>query len=167
MLNENINIFDPKYGPKFAENAMGTAREKGKFFTDLPSFVGFYFIEDDQLQFDKEAKEKALKPESGPLLTRLGSAFDAVVDFKAAPLEAALKQLATELGVKAGALVQPCRVACTGKLIGPSLYQLLEVLGREKTLKRISRAAQLVESERVAKEKVEGLTGQKDQDKLF
>ena len=38
------------------------------------------------------------------------------------------KSLATELGVKAGALVQPCRVACTSS---PSLYHLLEVLGRD------------------------------------
>lgn len=47
------------------------------------------------------------------------------------------KSLATELGVKAGALVQPCRVACTGRLVGPSLYHLLEVLGRERVAERL------------------------------
>jgi glutamyl-tRNA synthetase len=66
-----------------------------------------------------------------------------VPEFKSAALEAALKALATELGVKAGALVQPCRVACTGKLVGPSLYHLLEVLGRERVARRLAASASL------------------------
>jgi glutamyl-tRNA synthetase len=51
-----------------------------------------------------------------------------------------LKATATELGVKAGVLVHPVRLACTGKPSGPSLYHLLEVIGREKVMQRIERA---------------------------
>jgi glutamyl/glutaminyl-tRNA synthetase len=51
--------------------------------------------------------------------------------FNAATLEAALKETAKALGVKAGVLVHPCRLAVTGKTSGPSLYHLLEVLGKE------------------------------------
>jgi len=47
-----------------------------------------------------------------------------------------LKQVASDLGVKSGALVHPVRMACTGKAIGPSLYHLLEVLGKERVLAR-------------------------------
>jgi glutamyl/glutaminyl-tRNA synthetase len=43
------------------------------------------------------------------------------------------------LGVKAGVLVHPCRLAVTGNTAGPSLYHLLEVLGKEKVLARIER----------------------------
>jgi glutamyl-tRNA synthetase len=42
--------------------------------------------------------------------------------------------------VNAGALVHPCRVAVTGKTSGPSLYHLLEVLGKEKVIQRIEKA---------------------------
>jgi glutamyl-tRNA synthetase len=45
--------------------------------------------------------------------------------------------------VKAGALVHPCRLAVTGKTSGPSLYHLLEVLGKEKVMQRIDRAMQM------------------------
>lgn len=45
--------------------------------------------------------------------------------------------------VKAGALVQSCRVACTGMLFGPSLYLLLEVLGREQVARRLAASASL------------------------
>ena len=52
----------------------------------------------------------------------------------------ALKATATELGVKAGVLVHPIRLACTGNSAGPSLYHLMEVLGKEKVMGRVERA---------------------------
>jgi glutamyl-tRNA synthetase len=118
--------------------ALETAREKGKLFKDLPGFVDFYFAPDEAVPMDAEAKAKALMPAARPVLEKLSAAFGALPEFNAVALEAALKALAVELGVKVGALVQPCRVACTGKLVGPSLYHLLEVLGREKVARRFS-----------------------------
>ena len=58
----------------------------------------------------------------------------------AASLEATLKATAANLGVKVGALVHPTRLAVTGSNAGPSLYHLLEILGKEKVLARIERA---------------------------
>jgi glutamyl/glutaminyl-tRNA synthetase len=55
-------------------------------------------------------------------------------------LEAALKSVAAELGVKAGVLVHPARLATTGNTAGPSLYHLLAILGRERVLQRLDRA---------------------------
>jgi glutamyl-tRNA synthetase len=51
-----------------------------------------------------------------------------------------LKETAKQLGVKAGVLVHPARLACTGKTAGPSLYHLLEVLGKARVLHRLDRA---------------------------
>ncbi|HXC34699.1 MAG TPA: hypothetical protein VNV43_02430, partial [Candidatus Acidoferrales bacterium] len=75
-----------------------------------------------------------------PRLEKLRDAFSRVEPFTAANLEAALKGTATELGVKAGVLVHPCRLAATGNTAGPSLYHLLEVLGRDKSLARMDKA---------------------------
>ena len=71
---------------------------------------------------------------------RHGDAFAKAEPFNAANIEVALKTIATELGVKAGVLVHPVRLAATGNSSGPSLYHLLEVLGKEKSLARIKRA---------------------------
>ena len=60
--------------------------------------------------------------------------------FDAAAVETALKATAAELGVKVGVLVHPVRLACTGNPHGPSLYHLLEVIGKEKALARIDKA---------------------------
>ena len=61
---------------------------------------------------------------------------------KYAASEAALKALATEMGIKTGELIHPCRVAVSGKSAGPSLYHMLEVLGRERVLVRLRRGAE-------------------------
>jgi glutamyl/glutaminyl-tRNA synthetase len=63
-----------------------------------------------------------------------------IPEFDALTLETALKETAKQLGVKAGVLIHPTRLAATGNPHGPSLYHLLEVLGKEKVLARIGRA---------------------------
>jgi glutamyl-tRNA synthetase len=60
--------------------------------------------------------------------------------FDATSVQATFKLVAGELGVKVGVLVHPARLACTGRAVGPSLYHLIEVLGRERVLARLDRA---------------------------
>jgi glutamyl-tRNA synthetase len=122
--------------------ALETARDKGRLFKDLAGFVDFYFKADDAIAYEPEAAAKALGTAQREQLAKLLAACEAIPAdaFNAAAIEAALKATAVAAGVKAGALTQPARVACTGRLVGPSLYHLMEVLGRERTLARFRRA---------------------------
>ena len=71
---------------------------------------------------------------------KLRAAFAAAAPFAAETLEKTLKATAAELGVKAGVLVHPARLACTGATSGPSLYHLLAVLGKDRVLARLDQA---------------------------
>jgi glutamyl-tRNA synthetase len=62
------------------------------------------------------------------------------VEFKHDPLDQSLRAAAQELGLKAGQMFQPIRVAVCGKKNAPPLFETLEVLGKEKTLARIGQA---------------------------
>ena len=64
------------------------------------------------------------------------------VEFKHDPLDQALRAAAQELGVKAGQMFQPIRVAVCGRKNAPPLFETLEVLGKQTTLGRISLASQ-------------------------
>jgi glutamyl/glutaminyl-tRNA synthetase len=63
--------------------------------------------------------------------------------FDADSLNSTMKAFAAQSGASIGALVHPTRLACTGKTVGPSLYHLMEVLGKERVLKRLDRVSTL------------------------
>ena len=123
---------------EYVRAALDTVKEKPKTFAELPGWCDFYFKED--ITFAPEAVERDFVPANKANLTKLRDALEQLSSFKSADIEATLKATAKELGVKAGALVHPTRLACTGKQIGPSLYHLMEVLGKDRTLTRIGRA---------------------------
>jgi glutamyl-tRNA synthetase len=127
----DTNVFDVNY----VKAALDTCKGKIKTFAELPAYAGFYFK--DTFEYDAEAAKKAFVPENKPRLEKLRDAFAKLEKFDAASIEATLKATATELGGKVGILIHPTRLATTGQPHGPSLYHLLEVLGKEKTLARI------------------------------
>ena len=124
-----------RYPLAYVKAALDTCKGKIKVFSDLPGYAGFYFK--DEIDYDPAAAKKDFVPENKPRLLKLRDAFDKVSPFVAPTLEATLKSTASELGVKAGVLVHPVRLVCTGKTAGPSLYHLLEVLGKEKVMQRL------------------------------
>jgi glutamyl-tRNA synthetase len=126
------------YPLEYVKGALATCHGKLKTFAELPAYAGFYFR--DTVEFEPDAEEKAFTMEKLPLLKRLREVYAALEDWEVGHLEAKLKNTAGELGVKVGALVLPVRVACTGSRVGPSLYHLLEVIGKDVTLARMDAA---------------------------
>ena len=127
-----------KYPEAYVRAALDTCKGKKRLFSELADYGGFYFVE--EVDYDAEAAAKDFTPENLERLRRLRDALAALAPFGAATLESALKETARQLGLKAGVLVHPARLACTGKTAGPSLYHLLEVLGKERVLARFERA---------------------------
>lgn len=122
----------------YVKAALDTCRDKIKTFSELPAWADFYFV--NEVVYDSEAAKKDFVSENGPRLEKVRVAFASTTTFDADSLQAALKSVAAELGIKVGLLVHPTRLACTGKAVGPSLYHLLAVLGRDTVLKRLARA---------------------------
>ena len=130
---------DPDAWPlDYVKRALDTCKGKLKHFADLPAYAGFYFRK--TITLDPEAVKKDFVPDNRPRVQRLRDAFGQIATWDAATLELALKATATELGVKAGVLVHPTRLAITGQPTGPSLYHLLEVVGKECVLARLDAA---------------------------
>lgn len=131
-----------RFPAAYVKAALDTCKEKVKLFSGLPEFCDFYFT-DEIRHYDPEAARKDFVPENKPRLSKLRQAFAELSNFEPANLEATLKAVAKDLGVKVGVLVHPTRLACTGKAIGPSLYHLLAVLGKERVLQRLDRVLEL------------------------
>ena len=123
---------------KYVHDAVQTCKGKINTFDELPAYCGFYFT--DNLEYNPEGVAKHFTAENKPRLEAVRDALSALKKFDVAEIEATLKSTAANLGVKVGAIVHPTRLAVTGSNVGPSLYHLLEVLGKEIVVARIDRA---------------------------
>jgi glutamyl-tRNA synthetase len=132
-----------KYPAEYVTAALATCAGKIKRFSELGPYAGFYFT--NEIKIDPALAAKEFTEENKARLKTLRDGFEKLAEFNAAGIEQTLKGIAKELGVKVGILVHPTRLACTGSASGPSLYHLMEVLGKKMVLERID-AAQVHES---------------------
>lgn len=101
----------------------------------------------DTVTFDETAARKHLfKAELAEPLAALSRAFDAAESFDCRGLETTLRAVADEQGIKAGTLIHATRVAVTGRAVSPGLFEILELLGRERTLSRLDAATKALPS---------------------
>lgn len=91
---------------------------------------------------DEKAAQKLSDPASAEALKELAEALQAVDPFQSAQIEEAFHQRVEASGRKIGAFMAPCRAAVTGQMGGPSLYAILEILGKEASLERIRKYSQ-------------------------
>jgi glutamyl-tRNA synthetase len=119
-------------------------QERLKKLTDAVEFVDFFFV--DQISYEPSllVGKKMTAAESLAALRKARETLAALSDFEEETLEGALRPLAGELGLKAGQLFGIIRVAATGKKVAPPLFGTLSILGRERVLKRVDKAAEML-----------------------
>jgi glutamyl-tRNA synthetase len=119
-------------------------RERIKFLRDVLTAADFIFA--DQLPPYDPAELIPQKGDAAMALKVLQKAQAVLpnIEFKHDPLDHALRAAAQELGLKAGQMFQPIRVAVCGRKNAPPLFETLEVLGKEITLERIGEATELL-----------------------
>lgn len=123
---------------EYFKAALTIVKEKIKIGRELIEWMSSFFTE--EFSYDEEAVKKVFSAEGLQNLRDLEMALTASADFTASALEAAIKALAQSRGLKAGAYIPTIRLAVSGRTVGPSLYHLLEVLGKDRVLARLKRA---------------------------
>ncbi len=98
----------------------------------------------DPEEYDAEGLKKHVKPDTARQMGRLVAALEAVSEWNAATTEAALRQTAEAEQLSAGKLIHPTRLALTGTTVGAPLFDVVELLGRETSLRRLKRFVETV-----------------------
>ena len=126
----------------FDENRLDEMIEafKGRLvtLTDFLDWTGFIFK--DELLITLDLKEKFFSKDLSMEFQLLRERLGRLEDFTKAACEEAFRNLTAELNMKTADLVHPVRVALTGNPVGPGLFETMAILGKEKTLKRLSEA---------------------------
>ncbi len=113
---------------------MSAVGDRVKTLGDIVEQAGFFLAPD--VTYDSIAVEKVLRaPRAAEALTAIRELFVAAPDFEPATLERIVRGYADGKGLKLGEAVQPIRVAVTGRTASPGIFEVLSVLGRERTLR--------------------------------
>jgi glutamyl-tRNA synthetase len=123
----------------YVDRVLSIMEDRIKKTTDFAPMT-CYFFTDDYPEDEKAVRKRLLKEGALDHLAALRERLAALDPFDAESAERALHGLAEERGVNPGSLIHPARVAASGTAAGPGLFDLLDVLGRERVVKRFDRA---------------------------
>jgi glutamyl-tRNA synthetase len=118
-------------------------RPRCRRLTEYPE-AARYFIEDPAEYDEPAARKHFASPEVPALLTALAGALAVLPSFTPEPLEACVRGLAEARGSKPAALIHATRLALTGRSASPGLFEVMELLGRDRTVARLRAAAKRV-----------------------
>jgi glutamyl-tRNA synthetase len=122
------------------QRMLRTLQERAKTLVELVDAARYYLSDD--IAPDEKAAQKFLKAEMAAPLKSLAERLAALEDFSEAAIEREFAAVLAEHGLSMGQLAQPVRVALTGSTVSPGIHDVIAVLGKERTLRRLRSALQ-------------------------
>lgn len=119
-------------------------RERAQTFVEMVEKTDYLY--DDFDNFDEKAAKKNLRPQALAGLTQLVEQFEGLQEWKKQNLHQVIEEVAQVLEQKLGKVAQPLRVAVTGTNVSPPIDVTLELVGKNRTIARIQRAVEFIQS---------------------
>jgi glutamyl-tRNA synthetase len=120
------------------KGVFAAAAERSRTILEMADQVACLYT--DGVTIEPEAAAKGFKGDPVSVLEKVADRLKSVEPFARAAIEAAFHEMMDEMGVKLGVLAQPVRAAVTGRAVSPGIFEVLELVGRERALKRIAAA---------------------------
>ena len=119
-------------------NVIQTLKMRSRTLKDMAEASLFYF--DKEITYDEKGDKKFLKTDILDLLEEVINRLKNSEDFSIQSLEGIFRIFLEEKDIKLGKIAQPMRLALTGKTVSPGIFEIMEVLGKDETLKRLENA---------------------------
>lgn len=127
------------------KGAVRTLKKRSNTLVEMAQGAIFYFKE---ITYEKQADEKFLRPELVELLEDLLSDLKGAAGFDQKELEKIFSAFLERHQIKLGKVAQPLRVALTGEAVSPGIFEVMEVMGQEMVLRRLSNAISHIKTEK-------------------
>ncbi|MCX8030501.1 MAG: glutamate--tRNA ligase [Thermodesulfovibrionales bacterium] len=137
LIKDNIITNKEEVNKKWLAKAIDLLKERSKTLQEMANSLK-YFIS-DLIEIDPKAKDKFLTSESIKFLAEIKELLLKLDDFSSKNIEKIFINIAQQNNLKLGSLAQPMRVAITGSTASPGIFELMETIGKEKVIKRLSK----------------------------
>ncbi len=145
LVKENVIKEDRTFDKKWLSKAINTLKERSRTLIELANSLRYYLAED--IEYDLKAKEKFLNENSLASLVEVKEALKTLDNFIAPEIERVFMSIVEKQKTKLGKIAQPVRVAITGRTESPGIFEVLEIVGKENTLRRLERAIRTLEAQ--------------------
>ncbi|GLI18578.1 glutamate--tRNA ligase [Tepidanaerobacter syntrophicus] len=144
MINKGIITEEyAKNNFEYIKKTVEISRDRAKTLDELADGIAFFFK--DITEYDEKGVRKHFTKENAAKLLMLGAeALEKLEDFTHDKTEEALRSITDEMGLKASEIIHPTRLAITGRTVGPGLFDIIVLLGKEKTVERMRKAAEWI-----------------------
>jgi glutamyl-tRNA synthetase len=142
LLKEKIVEGGKSPNKEWLAKAIITLQERSKTLIELAESLRYYISDD--VEYNVKARAKFLIEKNLPYLIELKESLKAIDIFTVSEIEKVFLSIVEKHGIKLGNIAQPVRVAMTGKTESPGIFEVLEIAGKEKTLKRLENAIQAI-----------------------
>ena len=133
---EKLGIFQPDEA--ILKEIVPHLKARSKTLVEMAEGVKFCF--DEKIEYEKKGDDKFLKKDVVELLSNLADTLSKTSQFDQETLEKTFVSFLEEKEIKLRKLAQPLRVALTGKTASPGIFEIMQVLGKEKVIDRIRKA---------------------------
>ncbi|HVM94885.1 MAG TPA: glutamate--tRNA ligase [Candidatus Acidoferrales bacterium] len=127
---------------RWVEMMVKTLQERAKTLVELVEMAHFYLSDD--ITIDANAAAKHLRAETQPALQLVRDGLTALQSWEHDPIKACFDVATKQLGLGLGKIAQPVRVALTGGTVSPGIFEVLEVLGKQRSLARLDHALAII-----------------------
>ncbi|MBI4845646.1 MAG: glutamate--tRNA ligase [Candidatus Omnitrophica bacterium] len=126
------------YARQWLSGLIKLYRTRFQTLEHFEQLAGFFFT--DTVRYDKEAAEKFLLADNvAEYLVKFKEVLENTEPFDDKSIEAGTRKLVEEAGIEAGELIHPIRVALTGGTVSPGIFEVIQFLGKEKSITRLER----------------------------
>lgn len=127
------------------ENVIQTLQNRSKTLNEMAEGAVFYYKDD--IEYEAKAARKFLTPDTLDAIRRVLAELEPQTVFNEESLAGCFKRVMQDTGLKMGKIAQPIRVALTGTTVSPGIYEIIEVLGKDRTRSRLQKAIRFIEAQ--------------------
>ncbi|UCH80401.1 MAG: glutamate--tRNA ligase [Nitrospiraceae bacterium] len=138
LMKDGTISEDRQVDMSWLAKAVSTLKERSKTLIEIAVSLRYYIAED--IEFDEKARKKFLNENSRDMLTELKDGMDGMDNFSEEEIEKLFKAIVAKHEVTLGKLAQPVRVALTGGTQSPGIFEVIDVIGKDKTIRRLEKA---------------------------
>lgn len=126
---------------EYLRRVTGLIQDRLVLLKEAPEMVAYFYS--DEFDYDEKGARKHLAKDTTPaILKAIIGKLSGIENWSIEAIEAGMRGVAEELGAKPADVIHPTRMAVTGRTWGPGLFELMEVVGKERCIERLSRVGE-------------------------